>query len=47
MIIRNDSNDEDHASLYSPFWSGILVGADGYPTKDYLGYYHIAGGDKN
>ena len=34
-------------SLHWPglFWSGILVGTDGYPTTDERGeYYYIAGG---
>ena len=25
-------------------WSGILVGTEGFPTKDEDGYYYIAGG---
>ncbi len=28
------------------FWSGIMVGNDGYPMKDEHGWYCIAGSNK-
>ena len=43
MVIFNDRNYSNFAFLRSHFWSGILVGTDGYPTKDFFGYC-IAGG---
>ncbi len=48
MFIRNDRNNKDYAWLDSSYWKSILVGTDGYPTKDeILRGYHIAGGFKN
>ena len=35
--IKNERNNKDNAFLYSSNWSGILIGADGYPTKDMYG----------
>ena len=33
--------------MFSQFWSGILVGTDGYPVEDKdNGYYFIAGGNQ-
>ncbi len=43
MAISNDRNEQDYAYLNSLSWSGILVGTDGYPTKDGSGYC-IGGG---
>ena len=46
MQINNNRNNEDFAFLNSRCWSGIMVGTDGYPTKDeQYGCYCIAGGD--
>ena len=45
MGIENDRNQSDFSCLESSFWSGILVGTDGYPKKDESDYYLIAGGE--
>ncbi len=47
--IRNnqDGYSSGNTFLDKEDWSGILVGTDGYPTKDNNDYYYIAGGDEN
>ena len=44
MRIYNDRNSSDLAYLNSSYWSGILVGTDGYPTTNKYGDYCIGGG---
>ena len=44
MGISNNRNKYDYACLETTFWSGMLVGTDGYPTKDEDDYYCIGGG---
>ncbi len=46
LLIYNDRNEEDKIAISSKYWSSILVGADGYPTKiEDFSWYCIAGGD--
>ena len=47
MHIDNETNHPDYLCLYSPPWSGILEGIDGYPIKNNFGYYCIAGGNES
>ena len=37
----------DDVLLNPDYWSGIQQGKDGYPKKDKLGNYLIAGGDSH
>ncbi len=47
MVIKNKRNDNDYAYLSISFWSGILVGTDRYPTRDYDGIGYYIGGGKD
>ncbi len=46
MGIYNNRKEKDCAWLSSSDWRGRLVGTDGYPTTNNIGWYFIAGGDK-
>ena len=45
ISIQNNRNEYHSADLHSFDWSGILVGNDGYPTKD-NDWYYISGDTK-